>query len=50
MQNVLTQSAAAMRMYADEVVKGRLPDPLHAAMVLGNGDDSANEYIAWYGA
>ena len=46
---LLLASTHAMLTYAEEVVKGRLPDHLHVAMVLGTPDDAVREYIAKYG-
>lgn len=46
----LVASTYAMLQYAEDALKGRLPDHLHAAMVLGTPDDSVREYMAAYGA
>ena len=46
----LVASTYAMLKYAEDAMKGRLPDHLHNAMVLTNSDDSVREYMATYGA
>ena len=46
----LVASTYAMLKYAEDALKGRLPDHLHAAMVLGTSDESVREYMATYGA
>jgi hypothetical protein len=46
----LVASTYAMLKYAEDVLKGRLPDHLHNAMVLTTPDDSVREYMATYGA
>lgn len=46
----LVASNYAMLKYAEDAMKGRLPDHLHNAMVLATPDDSVREYMATYGA
>lgn len=46
----LVASTYAMLKYAEDALKGRLPDHLHNAMVLRTPDDSVREYMAIYGA
>ncbi len=51
-ENALLTSSAAMLMYAEEVVKGRLPASLHQVMVMrsfAHHDEHMREYMDKYG-
>jgi hypothetical protein len=48
-ENILSTSTASMRMYADEVIKGRLPETLHNRMLLSPSDEYVEAYFEKYG-
>jgi hypothetical protein len=49
-ENVIAACTYSMLRYADEVLKGRLPDHLHNRMMLGDTDEDVREYIQKYGS
>jgi hypothetical protein len=51
-ENLLTGCTYTMLMYADEAVKGRLPEDLHTAMAMhsfADNDHDVRQYMAKYG-
>jgi hypothetical protein len=48
-ESVIAACTHSMLRYADEVLKGRLPDHLHNRMVLGDANEDVKAYVRKYG-